>query len=159
MFVPKIFLYFTHVPKEDTVWLCQRWYRSVRWGWLRYLDRWRLRIKRELANSSLLGRCPLKWCVCVCMRASLRVCVCVHASSCVTQRDEQVVYKCLKLMPPGVFQRGHHSSLKVLEKTRGRVRAGPSLQLGTLSTRIASYTRIILSALLRLSWRAWHGQT
>jgi len=52
--------------------------------------------------------------------------------------------------------------------TRGRVRAGPSLQLGTLSTRIALYTRrwraspgvlirtrIILSALSRLSWRAY----
>jgi len=53
-----------------------------------------------------------------------------------------------------------------LSVTRGRVRAGPSLQLGTLSTRI--YTlgagaprlaclrmRIILSALSRLSWRAY----
>ena len=36
-------------------------------------------------------------------------------------------------------------------KTRGRVRAGPSLQLGTLSTRIANLLCIIHSALSRLS--------
>ena len=59
-----------------------------------------------------------------------------------------------------------------LALTRGRVRAGPSLQLGTLSTRTALYTRrwrsspgvcnlacvstpAILSALSPLSWRAW----
>ena len=34
--------------------------------------------------------------------------------------------------------------------THGRVRAGPSLQLGTLSTRIALY-----STLARLAWRAY----
>jgi len=36
--------------------------------------------------------------------------------------------------------------------TRGRVRAGPSLQLGTLSTRIANLLCIIHSALSRLSY-------
>jgi len=39
--------------------------------------------------------------------------------------------------------------------TRGRVRAGPSLQLGTLSTRIANLLCIIHSALSRLSCRAY----
>jgi len=38
--------------------------------------------------------------------------------------------------------------------TRGRVRAGPSFQLGTLSTRIANLLCIIHSALSRLSCRA-----
>jgi len=41
-----------------------------------------------------------------------------------------------------------------LAYTRGLVRAGPSFQLGTLSTRIANLC-IILSALSRLSWRAY----
>jgi len=47
------------------------------------------------------------------------------------------------------------SSQRNERSTRGRIRAGPSLQLGTLSTRIANLLCIILSALSRLSWRAY----
>jgi len=44
--------------------------------------------------------------------------------------------------------------------TRGRVRAGPSLQLGTLSTRIANLLCIIHSALSRLDPAVFtHGST
>jgi len=47
------------------------------------------------------------------------------------------------------------SRLHKLIPTRGRLRAGPSLQLGTLSTRIANLLCIIHSALARLGWRAY----
>ena len=49
--------------------------------------------------------------------------------------------------------RWHYASCPEMY-TRGRVRAGPNLQLGTLSTRIANLLCIIHSALSRLSCRA-----